>query len=75
MDQYAKGDFWFRVTPDSFDPKTGQTGVYLEIFTQQSNPVSGFIPLSKVRMMVRMFAKAHAETLAQQEQRSKENIA
>lgn len=75
MDQHAKGDFWFRIASDAFDPKTGQTGVYLEIFTQQSNPVSGFIPLSKVKMIQRMLNKALEETLAKQAQRAGEKIA
>jgi len=58
----AKGDFWFRITEDSFDPKTGDVGVYLEIFTDGKNPVSGFVPLNKARMIARTFRNAVTAT-------------
>jgi hypothetical protein len=58
----AKGDFWFRITDDSFDPKTGDVGVYLEIFAYETNPVAGFVPLKKARMIARTFKNAVAAT-------------
>jgi hypothetical protein len=58
----AKGDFWFRITEDSFDPKTGDIGIYLEIFAYETNPVSGFVPLKKARMLARTFKNAVAAT-------------
>jgi hypothetical protein len=65
----AKGDFWFRITENSFDPTTGDVGVYLEIFAYDTNPVAGFVPLKKARMLTRLFYNACELTQAAVDQR------
>lgn len=64
-----KGDFWFRLTPDAFDPVSGDTGVYLEIFSHDANPFSGWVPLGKVKMLSRVFREAAEETIKLREKR------